>query len=218
MLGELAADPQSLYSRAVYNGVKNTAPVPFDIDISQSNKLYLIVQDALSTAPDKATPVWAQAELVGPKGSTPLSALKPIDDSGLRQGSGADAAALRVKLNSVLVYDIAGKGYTRLRGMPDLEGTPLIQGETVQTRFFVFDRQPNMDRLAPVDPTTPIPSGSVLKTSAEAEDRVFRYALGRAPSPEERQIADSALGQHSADDLADLLWAVLMKPEFQLIY
>jgi hypothetical protein len=55
-------------------------------------------------------------------------------------------------------------------------------------------------------------------------DRVFWYALMRPPSAEERAIAESGLrdpvraGRVSADGLADLLWAVLMKPEFQLIY
>jgi hypothetical protein len=53
-------------------------------------------------------------------------------------------------------------------------------------------------------------------------DHVFWSALGRAPSASERQIAEAAIadrtGKPSADAVADLLWAVLMKPEFQLIY
>jgi hypothetical protein len=55
-------------------------------------------------------------------------------------------------------------------------------------------------------------------------DRVYWYALGRAPSAEERGIALDALtdparpGRVSAEGLADLLWAVLMKSEFQLIF
>jgi hypothetical protein len=50
------------------------------------------------------------------------------------------------------------------------------------------------------------------------------HALGRAPSPAERRIAVSGIadparpGKPSAPGLADLLWALLMKPEFQLIY
>jgi hypothetical protein len=55
-------------------------------------------------------------------------------------------------------------------------------------------------------------------------DRVFWHALGRPPSPGERSIALSAIqsaerpGRASAEGLADLLWAVLVKPEFQMIY
>jgi hypothetical protein len=233
MLGELPEDPKSLLARAVNGGNRSTSPTPFDVDISHSDKLYLIVRDALSTAPDKATPVWAQAKLVGPKGSTPLSSLKPVNGAGLRDGAGPihlagfDAPAadgIRVKLGSVLEYDIAGKSYTRFRAVPGLENVALAQGETVLSRFFVFDRQPDLDRLVPPYPETPRPREPVLTTIPAAVDRVFQYALGREPSSSERQIAEAAVadpahpGKPSASGLADLLWAVLMKPEFQLIY
>ena len=55
-------------------------------------------------------------------------------------------------------------------------------------------------------------------------DRVYWYALGRAPSGDERAIALEALvdstrpGRISAEGVADLLWAVMVKPEFQLIF
>ncbi len=81
-----------------------------------------------------------------------------------------------------------------------------------------------MDRLVPPLPGTPIEPAPPVKTVKEAADRVFAYALGRAPSPSELRIAEATIadpshpGQISADGLADLLWAVLMKPEFQLIY
>ncbi len=39
-----------------------------------------------------------------------------------------------------------------------------------------------MDRLTPSRPETPLPAGPALKTAAEVVDRVFWYALGRAPS------------------------------------
>lgn len=232
MLGELPPEPKSLYAQAINGGGPGGIRAPFDIDVSNSRKLYLIVQDALSTAPDKATPVWAQAELTGPNGSIPLSALKPLNASGLREATGpltlAGAAAtldgVRVKLSSVLVYDISGKGFTRFRATPGLENVALAQGETVLSRFFVFDQEPSMDRLVPPHPETPLPAGPVLNTVPETVDRVFRYALGRSPSSTERQIAEATLtasaerGKPSADGLADLLWAILMRPEFQLIY
>src|SRR5204862_7913475 len=141
-------------------------------------------------------------ELIGPETSTPLSALTPLDKSGFREGSGpitvagmseSSPAAVRVKLSSVLVYDISGKGFTRFRGMPGFEAVPLIQGESVQGRFFVFDQQPSMDRLVPPNPETPLPPGPVLKSAPEAVDRVYWYALGRAPTSGERRKAEAAL-------------------------
>ena len=66
--------------------------------------------------------------------------------------------------------------------------------------------------------------GRSAATVEEAVDRVFWSALGRGPSADERAVAEPALRDSrrpervSAEGLADLLWAVLMKPEFQLIY
>jgi hypothetical protein len=146
------------------------------------------------------------------------------DSSALRIAGGAENGnALRVKLSSVLVYDIAGKGYTRFRGATGFEAFPLVQGEIVQARFFVFDHQPDMDRLVPPSPETPLPPGPALRTASETVDRVYWYALGRAPSVVERRLAAAALHnptnprKPAAEGLADLLWALLMTPEFQLI-
>ena len=80
-----------------------------------------------------------------------------------------------------------------------------------------------MERLVPVAAETPLPPPASLKTASVAVDWVFWYALGRAPSGVERTAALFALedsarpGRVSAEGLADLLWAVVMKSEFQLI-
>jgi len=48
---------------------------------------------------------------------------------------------------------------------------------------------------------------------------LIREALGREPADEERRLAKVALGDRlSQEGLEDLLWAVLLLPEFQLIY
>jgi hypothetical protein len=228
MLGELPPEPASLYNRPVAG--RAAASSAFDIDISKAGALWLLVQENGSNVPEVLQPAWAQAELVGPAGATPLSALAPRDGSGLRQGSGPILVAgstgegVRVKNPSVLVYDIAGKGFTRLRGTVGLENAKSDIGSTLdpQIRFFVFDAAPNMERLIPPAPGTPLPPGPTITTAAQAIDRVFWYALGRAPSAAERRAADTALrrgaARPSAQGLADLLWAVTMKPEFQLLY
>ena len=116
-----------------------TSPAPFEVDVSKSQKLYLIVRDSLSTAPDKGAPLWIDGELSGPDGTTPLSALKPLNRSGLREdnsrltiaGGPENGSALRVTLSSVLVYDIAGKGFTRFKGAMGFEAVSLTQGEIV---------------------------------------------------------------------------------------
>ena len=228
MLGELPPEPVSLYNRTVAG--RAAASSAFDIDVSKAKTLWLIVQETGSNVPEVVQHGWAQAELVGPAGATPLSSLTPRDRSGLRASAVRIALAsnrdgVRVKNPSVLVYDIEGKGVTRLRGTVGLENPKSDIGSTLnpQVRFFVFDTAPNMDRLVPPAPGTPLPPGPTLTTAAQAIDRVFWYALGRASSVEERRVAEDALRSRagtrpSAEGLADLLWAVTMKPEFQFIY
>jgi Protein of unknown function (DUF1549)/Protein of unknown function (DUF1553)/Planctomycete cytochrome C len=230
MLGELPAEPVSLYNRAVAG--RNASPSPFEIDISKADRLYLIVQETGSNVPEAILPAWAQAELVGPSGVTPLASLTPADASGLRTGSGpiqvtgANGEGVRVKNPSVLVYDIAGKGFTQFRGIMGLENKQSDIGSTLNpaTRFFVFDSAPDMERLVPPLPGPPLPAAPPVSTIARAVDRVFWQALGRAPTPAERRIAEEALRDPARGDrpspqgLADLLWAVIMKPEFQFIY
>jgi hypothetical protein len=230
MLGETPPEPLSLYNRTVAGrGAKAT---PFSVDISQASRLWLIVQENGSNMPGKIEPAWAQAELVGPSGVVSLSALTPVDGSGLRSGdgqiavSGSNGDGIRVKNPSVVVYDIAGKGFTTLRGIIGLENPVADIGSTLdpQVRFFVFDAAPDMDRLVPATPGPPLEAAPAVATASQAIDRVFQHALGRPPSAGERAVAEAALrdpargSRPSAEGLADLLWAITMKPEFQLIY
>lgn len=230
LIGEWVPEPRSLYNRTVAG--RGAKPAPFEVDVSKATRLWLVVQENGSNMPKALLPAWGQVELSGPAGATPLTALKPVDPAGLRIGdgpiriAGVDGSGVRVQNPSILEYDIAGKGFTTLRGVIGLENPPAEIGSTLdpQIRFFVFDARPVMDRLVPPAPEPPLPAPPAFRTTGELIDRVFRHALGRLPSAAERAAAEAALadparpGRPSADGLADLLWAIAMKPEFQLIY
>ncbi len=230
LLGEPLPEPRALYNRTVAG--RGAKPAPFAVDISKASRLWLVVQENGSNMPKALMPAWARAELVGPSGAVPLSSLKAVDPSGLRSGTGpirvdgTEGEGVRVMNPSVLEYDIAGRGFTTLRGVIGLENPVAEIGSTLdpQIRFFVFDAAPNMDRLIPPGPDLPMPGPPALASGAAAIDRVFRHALGRLPSPAERTAAEQALrdpargDRPSPEGLADLLWAITMKPEFQLIY
>ena len=120
-----------------------------------------------------------------------------------------------MKNPSMLVYDIAGRGFTRLRGIIGLENPQSEIGSTLnpQLRFFVFDAEPNVERLVPPAPEPPLPPAPTVTDATRAIDRVFWHALGRAPSADERRLAESALrdpargSRPAPQGLADLLWA-----------
>ncbi len=226
MLGELPPEPTPIFDRPS----PKKALAPFAIDISHAKKLWLLVADTGSYSPEKVEAIWAAAELVGKDKVTPLSSLKPLDESGLRTSNnpivvaGANGAGVRVKTPSRLVYDISGQGYTTLRGLVGFENMDAGSDINPNLRFFVFETEPNMERLTPVAPELPVVAGKVEKSPDKIVDRLFWYTLDRAPTLEEKSaalavLADADRKKHaSADGLADLLWAILMKPEFQLIY
>jgi hypothetical protein len=236
MLGELPPERRSLFNKSVAG--RNASASTFDISVKDATRLWLIAQDYGSNAPERVEPLWAGAEFVSEDGTTPLSSLTPIEAQGLRgldrQGAAGQTAgpsllndgSVRVRAPSRLVYDVSGRGFTRFRGSIALDNPRSEIGSTLNpaVRFFVFDIEPNMDRLLPPAPQPPLPAGPTLATVADAVDRVFMHALGRPPSPVERRLAVSSVsdpsraGRPSAEGLADLLWALLMKPEFQLIY
>ena len=233
MLGELPPEPVSLYNRAVA-GRSATSSAVRHRRLEGAAGCGSSCRRTDRTTREIVQPAWAQAELVGPSGAVPLSSLTPIDNAGLRPGDGpirvsehGSATGVRVQNPSVLVYDIAGRGFTRFRGVMGLENTPSEIGSTLnpQIRFFVFDTEPNMDGWcrrcrAP---------RCRRRRSCTRERRRSTVSsgtlLGRAPSAAERRIAEAALQRarraatvRPRDGLADLLWAVTMKPEFQLIY
>ena len=225
LIGELPPDPLSLFNGAVAG--RYAQPRAFDADVSRASKLWLIVADTGSNAPERVLPSFVKAELVGPTAAVPLSTLTPIDGSGLRAAAGVAAPdRLPVRNSSSLVYDITGRGFTRFRGSLDLDNPRADIGSTLnpQLRFFIFDTEPDMKRLLPPAAGMPLPGPAPITSAGAVVDHVFWSALGRAPSPPERQIAEAAIadrarpGKASPDAVADLLWAVLMKPEFQFIY
>jgi uncharacterized protein DUF1549/uncharacterized protein DUF1553/cytochrome c len=233
LLGELAPAPASAFSKSVAGRSASTGS--FDLDVSKVSKLWLILEDDGSSAPERNQAAWADVELIGSDGaSTPLESLKPAETSGLRTGAGPIALAaakppskgrgIRVQTPSRLVYDIAGQGFTRFRGTVGIENTDVGATLQPQIRFFVFDAEPDMERLVPPTADSQLPAPAPLSSAASIVDRIFWYALSRAPSADERAVAEDAVkdpahdGRLAASGVADLLWAVLMKPEFQLIY
>jgi mono/diheme cytochrome c family protein len=227
MLGELPPEPTPAVDLTQKT---KTPPQAFEIDVSHAHKLWLLVADTGSYSPEKVEALWGGVELVGHGKVTPLSSLKTIDDTGLRVSSnpielrGANGDGIRVKTPSRLVYDISGQGYTILRGVVGIENKDVTSDINPNLRFFVFQTEPNMERLTPVLPQLPVEAEKSNRSPARIVNRVFLYTLGRRASPEEKRTAEEVLIDGSnkkratPDGLADLLWAILMKPEFQLIY
>ena len=223
LTGDLPVDVYSRFTAAV----SGRAPKPrgFDLDVSTSKELWLVVRDTGSNAPARVNPVWSDAVLIDAAGAeTPLSLLVP-SLGGDRPQHTTDRFVY-VRPPSVLRYSLDGQRFVRLRGAVDVANSRTEIGSTLNPslRFFVFDAAPNPARLLPPGRTLPLPPPAPPDNARALVDRLFWQALGRAPSEAERVIAERAVsdagrpGRMAPSGVADLLWAVLMKPEFQLIY
>ena len=202
MLGVQGTEPLSLYNKSVAG--RTARPVPFDVDIAGAVAIVAArSRSGIEHAGAGATGLgaggvrerrWHERPLLG--------AMRPADTGGLRPGTGpmalngAPVPALRVSNPSTLVYDIAGRGFTRLRGVIWIENPVADVGSTLdpQLRFYVFDTEPNMDRLRPPMPGTPLP------LRRRRSDRRRRSSIAcsspcsaGAPSPAERQAAENAV-------------------------
>ncbi len=170
--------------------VKN--PPSVDLDVSGLNEIHFVVADQGSYDPEQTRPLWAQANFDG----------QPVALE-MRGASG------QIRL------DLRGKGYKRFRAITTHPPETLRSDINPSVRFFVFGEKPDLERLVPVAPETPVPAPPSGLRENELVERIYRHAYGRRPTAKEFAIASSVAA--STAGLADLLWAIAVSPEFQLI-
>jgi hypothetical protein len=222
MLDQLPPAPPNLFD----SGRVGSKPVAVDIDISEVNELRLLTTDQGSYSPERVLPAWMDAVLIGPNGEIPLSSSRPksgqFTKAPVTLDGRAHVDALQTTVPSEVIYDVAGKGYTRLRATVGLDDACRKDDISPGVRFFVFKDKPDPERLVRVDSRTPVPSLARMSTKEQLVSTVFQYMLGRPPAAGERKLAIASLSEGdvkiNAEGLADLLWAIATQPEFQLIY
>ena len=122
---------------------------------------------------------------------------------------------IAMKLGSQAVYDIGGKGFTRFRAVVGLDDSSARSDINPKVRFYVFDTEPDRERLVRVAGNPPVPFAPWQYSPEGIANRLYEYALLRPPSGEEREIARKAA--RSTDGLEDLLWSIFLLPEFQYL-
>jgi mono/diheme cytochrome c family protein len=222
MLDQLPPAPPNLFD----SGRVTSKAVKVDIDISAVGELRLLTTDQGSYSPERTLPAWMDAVLVGPSGETPLSSLQPKTGQFTKTPTTVEERthvdALRTTLPSEVIYDIRGSGYTRMRATVGLDDSCRKDDISPGVRFFVFKEKPDPERLVRMDPSAPVEPLPRVAGKSQLVSTLFQYMLGRPATAAERRLATGALTEAGAkikaDSLADLLWALAMQPEFQLIY
>ena len=180
MVGELPPDTRSLFNATVAGRYAQARLM--DADISSASKLYLLVADTGSNAPERVLPVWMnlqfdcrrrqrRAGLVAHAESTTRACAARRTDADPPSGEEQLAAGLRHRRPGF--HAAAGQRSTSRTIAPEIGSTlnPAL-------RFFVFDAEPNMDRLLPPSPELPMPAAAPVDHRAGRRRSDFLVGAG----------------------------------------
>jgi hypothetical protein len=214
LLGELPPAPQNLFDSLRMNkGEKH-----FDIDITGAKQLWFLIDDAGCYDPERTVAGWANLQAVGPKGPVNIADLTtlskpvhgPLSIENVKREEG-----LSMPVGALVMYPLEGLGLTRLTGSVGIDDKTRSSDINPNVRFFVFTEKPDRDRLLRISGEPPAPVPPVIKDQKALIDRLFLAALSRQPNPHEATIAKEFLTRQGG--LEDLLWSLVMHPEFQYV-
>jgi hypothetical protein len=212
ILGLQKPAPMNLFDSKMVRG----GSIPIDVDISGAKNLYLMIEDVDSYNPERIIAGWANAQFVGPAGAVPVGQKTiPIELSL------ASVQAIPAKAPSLLHFSLAGKGYTRFRAEAVIDEKSRKQSDiSPALRFFVFTEKPDPDELIRIQGDPPTPAPPRFWTIDALADRLYLQLLSRRPTDAERDLAVTTIGRKkpAPGGVEDLLWALLMSPEFQYIH
>ncbi|HLY17139.1 MAG TPA: DUF1549 domain-containing protein [Bryobacteraceae bacterium] len=218
LLGQLPAAPASLLD----SGRLTRGWVDFDVDVSGLKQLWLLEEDAGSYDLPHTVAGWEDVDFSGPAGSRMLKDLAPatFPREPLTANGIAAEDAVVMRPGSRMVIPIGGLGFTRMHGRVALDDRSTTDDIEGAVRFFVFGAEPDRECLARVLNEPPVPAPPPLTSVPDAAQRLYLQLFARRPNPEEARIVSSyfAGGKLAPAPLEDLLWSLLLHPEFQYLY
>jgi hypothetical protein len=215
LLGELPDAPQNLFdSQRMGKGSK-----PLDIDITGAKQLWLLADDAGCYDPSRTVAGWMDLKVDG-KPVSDLATLSKPTIGALTTDKVMHDGSIITPVGLLILYPIEGLGLTRLTGAVGIDDGARTSDINPNVRFFVFTEKPDLERLLRVsgNPPTALP-----KPSRDAKvliDQLFWEALSRKPNPREVTVATKLLvkdGNVTQGGLEDLIWSLIMHPEFQYV-
>ena len=199
MMGVLPDAPKPLFD----SGVVNAQKVVCDVALNGASKIWLVVEDVDSYDPTRTRAGWAGIAFAKANGAV------------MFKGDTHSSQALLMKVPSMMALDTMGA--ERLTASVGVDVESLASDINPRIRFFAFSEQPDRSRLIAAEGETPVARPPSLKDKVALVDRVFLHALARKPSPKESAVAAGYLRDGKPEGLEDLLWSVLLSPEFQYV-
>lgn len=211
LLGVLQPPPANRFD----SKLMRKGSVEVDVEIAGARDLYLVLEDVDSYDPERVAAGWIQPELVGPDGVEPLAAPTATMELG-----GRKLPALRAPVPSTLHFTLPDKPYTRFRARAAIDDNSVKSDISPAVRFFVFTEKPDPEHLVKIAGEPPSMPPRKPWSSSELAERLYVHLLARKPTPAERALAVKTLGgaTPTVAGVEDLLWALLMSPEFQFLH
>jgi hypothetical protein len=196
---------------------------PFDIDITGVKQLWIVMEDVGSYDPTRTVAGLAAAELVTANGTLKLADQPYLDKvpvQTLTVLKNPVEGVQVIPLGRTLIYNLEGLNATRLKGSVVVDDKSGDSDIGASTRLFVFASAPDHEQLVKVSGERPVPAPAALANRDQAIRYCYRAVLARDPSSAEMAIARRYLGESKieAAALEDLLWSLLLHPEFQYIW
>jgi hypothetical protein len=186
------------------SGVVRRNQVNVDVPLRGAKKLWLIVENIDSYDPARVIPQWKDAVLLKGTERVPLATLTG--------GTDPEKLALPSQLS------IAADGFDRFQAVAQVAKESAASDVGPAIRFFLFDQEPDLQRLVRVEGDSPSPPPPPRMSTTALIGRVYQHALSREPSPRERGAAEEVFGgKLTADAAEDFLWMIFLSPEFQYI-
>jgi hypothetical protein len=212
--GQLPDAPQNLFD----SGRVGKSAVTLDVDLTGAKELWLLTDDAGCYDPARTVAGWADLEVSGPKGTTRVADLttlsKPAKGSLTFEGVKHEGALI-TPVGSLIMFPIDGMGLTRLKGSVGIDDGARGSDINPNVRFFVFSEKPDRDRLLRISGEPPTPLPLAIHDQGALIDRLFWSALSRGPDEREALVAREFLAKQGG--LEDLIWSLIMHPEFQYV-
>jgi Protein of unknown function (DUF1549)/Protein of unknown function (DUF1553)/Planctomycete cytochrome C len=215
LLGELPDAPQNLFDSKRFS----KGAVPLDIDITGAKQLWLLVDDAGCYDPARTVAGWLDLKVDGKPLADLANIAKPTvgtitADKAKHEGS------IMAPVGSLISYPIEGLGLKRLTGAVGIDDASRTSDVSPNVRFFVFKEKPDLERLLRVSGDAPTALPQPSRDPKVLIDRLFWEALSRRPNPREIAVATKLLtkdGNVTQGGLEDLIWSLIMHPEFQYV-
>ncbi|MBM3767589.1 MAG: DUF1549 domain-containing protein [Acidobacteria bacterium] len=205
--GTLPAPPEPLFDS---KAVRRSAGTRFRIDVAGKKEIWLLIEDAGSYDWDRTIAGWHDLRFDDNVAAQP-SQTQPLKSVAFFKQSYNALTTPVGKAVHIAVPD----GARTLKGTIVMDDIGRISEVNSAARFFIFPSAPDRNLLTKVSDAPPVASPKPETDAAKLTDRLFWQTLGRAPAPAEKTIAIEQLKANGG--LEDLLWSLLLHPEFQYV-